>query len=93
MLHICQHLDLMLQVDEELAVGTTVDFTLSTTTAAGLGISGSLSLSTDYDNNNSDTATGGRAVTFLTGGTSIVVGDVEISGLWCCWWRCKRSSR
>ena len=65
--------------DEELAVGTTVDFALSTTTASGLGISGSLSLSTDYDSNNSDTATGGRAVTFTTGGTSIVVGDVEIS--------------
>ena len=27
--------------DEELAVGTTVDFALSTTTASGLGISGS----------------------------------------------------
>ena len=65
--------------DEELAVGTTVDFALSTTTASGLGISGSLSLSTDYDANNSDTATGGRSVTFTTGGTSIVVGDVEIS--------------
>jgi hypothetical protein len=65
--------------DEELAVGTTVDFALSTTTASGLGISGGLSLSTDYDSNNSDTADGGRAVTFTTGGSSIVVGDVEIS--------------
>lgn len=65
--------------DEELAVGTTVDFSLSTTTASGLGISGGLSLSTDYDSNNSDTADGGRAVTFTTGGSSIVVGDVEIS--------------
>ena len=63
--------------DEELAVGTTVDFALSTTTASGLGIA-NLSLSTDYDSNNSDTATGGRSVTFTTGGTSIVVGDVEI---------------
>ena len=65
--------------DEELAVGTTVDFSLSTTTSSGLGISGGLSLSTDYDSNNSDTADGGRAVTFTTGGSSIVVGDVEIS--------------
>lgn len=65
--------------DEELAVGTTVDFSLSTTTASGLGISGGLSLSTDYDANNSDTADGGRSVTFTTGGASIVVGDVEIS--------------
>jgi len=65
--------------DEELAVGTTVDFSMSTTTSGGLGISSSFSLSSDYDSNNSSTATGGRAVTFTTGGSTIVVGDVEIS--------------
>ena len=65
--------------DEELLVGTTVDFGLSTTTASGMAISGGLSLSTDYDSNNSSTADGGRAVTFATGGATIVVGDVEIS--------------
>jgi len=65
--------------DEELLVGTTVDFGLSTTTSSGMTISGGLSLSTDYDGNNSSTATGGRAVTFATGGATIVVGDVEIS--------------
>jgi len=65
--------------DEELLVGTTVDFALSTTTASGMTISGGLSLSTDYDNNNSSTADGGRAITFGVGGATIVVGDVEIS--------------
>jgi hypothetical protein len=65
--------------DEELLVGTTVDFGLSTTTSSGMAISGGLSLSTDYDGNNSSTADGGRAVTFATGGATIVVGDVEIS--------------
>jgi len=65
--------------DEELLVGTTVDFGLSTTTSSGMTISGGLSLSTDYDSNNSSTADGGRAVTFATGGATIVVGDVEIS--------------
>jgi hypothetical protein len=65
--------------DEELLVGTTVDFGLSTTTSSGMTISGGLSLSTDYDGNNSSTADGGRAVTFGTGGATIVVGDVEIS--------------
>jgi hypothetical protein len=65
--------------NEELAVGTTVDFGLSTTTASGMTISGGMSLSTDYDSNNSSTADGGRAVTFGINGTTIVVGDVEIS--------------
>jgi hypothetical protein len=65
--------------DEELLVGTTVDFGLSTTTSSGMTISGGLSLSTDYDSNNSSTADGGRAITFGTGGATIVVGDVEIS--------------
>jgi len=65
--------------DEELLVGTTVDFGLSTTTSSGMTISGGLSLSTDYDGNNSSTADGGRAITFGTGGATIVVGDVEIS--------------
>ena len=65
--------------DEELAVGTTVDFSMSTTTSTGLGISAGLSLSTDYDSNNGSVATGGRTATFTTGGATIVVGDVEIS--------------
>ena len=65
--------------DEELAVGQTVAFGLSTTTSTGLGISGGMSLSQDYDTNNGAAVTSGKAVTFTTGGTTIVVGDVEIS--------------
>jgi hypothetical protein len=65
--------------DEELAVGTTVDFSLSTTTSTGMTISGGMSLSTDYDSNNGSAADGGRAITFGVGGATIVVGDVEIS--------------
>jgi hypothetical protein len=65
--------------DNEIAVGTTVDFALSTTTASGMTISGGMSLSTDYDANNGSTADGGRAVTFGVSGATIVVGDVEIS--------------
>ena len=68
--------------DEELAVGNTVDFSMSTTTSGGIGISASMSLSQDYDNNGQTSASGvdgGNSVTFTTGGSTIVVGDVEIS--------------
>ena len=68
--------------DEELAVGNTVDFALSTTTSGGIGISSSMSLSQDYDADTSTTTNGvdgGNSVTFTTGGSTIVVGDVEIS--------------
>jgi hypothetical protein len=72
--------------DEELAVGNTVDFSMSTTTSGGIGISASMSLSQDYDSNGQTVTSsvptgvdGGNAVTFTTGGATIVVGDVEIS--------------
>ena len=65
--------------DEELAVGNTVDFSLSTTTSGGIGISASMSISQDYDANGGVNADGGNSVTFTTGGSTIVVGDVEIS--------------
>ncbi len=64
--------------DEELAVGNTVDFAMSTTTSGGIGISSSMSLSLDYDGA-ATAVDGGNAVTFTTGGATIVVGDVEIS--------------
>ena len=64
---------------EELLVGQTVAFGLSTTTAGGIGIAGSMTISQDYDANGGANATGGQAVTFTTGGATIVVGDVEIS--------------
>ena len=63
---------------EELPVGTTVAFGLSTTTASGMGISGGL-FSQDYDADDTDAVTGGNAITFTTGGATIVVGDVEVS--------------
>jgi hypothetical protein len=72
--------------DEELAVGNTVDFSMSTTTSGGIGISASMSLSQDFDSNGQTVTSsvptgvdGGNAVTFTTGGATIVVGDVEIS--------------
>jgi hypothetical protein len=68
--------------DEELAVGNTVDFSMSTTTSGGIGISASMSLSQDYDSEgqtNKSGVDGGNSVTFTTGGSTIVVGDVEIS--------------
>lgn len=64
---------------ENLAVGTTASFALSTTTDSGMGISGSIALSQDYDGDGNVGADGGQAITFTTGGTSITVGDVGIA--------------
>ena len=47
---------------EELLVGQTVAFGLSTTTAGGIGIAGSMTISQDYDANGGANATGGQAV-------------------------------
>ena len=65
--------------NEEVLVGSTVAFSMSTTTAGGMGISAGMSLSQDYDADAAGVATGGQAVTFTTGGATIVVGDVEVS--------------
>ncbi len=68
--------------DEELLVGSTVAFSMSTTTASGMGISAGMTLSQDYDADGGPSGgvvTGGQALTFSTGGATIVVGDVEIS--------------
>ena len=64
---------------EKLAVGTIATFSLSTTTDQGMGISGSIALSNDYDTDGSPGVDGGQAITFSTGGTSIVVGDVGVN--------------
>ena len=64
---------------ELLAVGSTTSFAMSTTTASGMGISASLALSADYDADGSTVADGGQAVTFTTGGATIVVGDVGVN--------------
>jgi hypothetical protein len=65
--------------DEELAIGNTVDFSMSTTTSGGIVISASMSISQDYDAAGGVNADGGNSVTFSTGGSTIVVGDVEVS--------------
>ena len=67
--------------NEEVLVGSTVAFSMSTTTASGMGISAGMTMSQDYDaaGAGGGVVTGGQAVTFSTGGATIVVGDVEIS--------------
>jgi hypothetical protein len=60
------------------ANGSTLDFSLSTTTANGIGISTGLSITVDQDAESAAAAGGGQAVTFTTGGATIVVGDIEL---------------
>lgn len=64
---------------ELLAVGSTTSFAMSTTTSTGMGISASLALSLDYDADGATAVDGGNAVTFTTGGATIVVGDVGVN--------------
>ena len=63
--------------DGEIAVGQYVSFGLSTTTASGMTISGGMGLSQDESANNGMTVTGGRTLTFATGGATVTIGDVE----------------
>ena len=65
--------------DSQIAVGQFVSFGLSTTTASGLTISGGMGLSNTPTLNNSQVVSGGKTLTFATGGATIVVGDVEAS--------------
>jgi len=72
--------------ETDLIVGSAVTFAMSTTTAGGLGISAGMGISLDPDSNATSTTpnqnpavTGGNAVTFTTGGATIVVGDIEIA--------------
>lgn len=61
-----------------LVVGSAVTFALSTTTSNGLGISAAMGISLDPDADaTAGAVTGGNAVTFTTGGATIVIGDVE----------------
>jgi len=58
-----------------------VSFALSTTTASGMGISAGMGITQDPDANgqtNKSGVSGGQAVTFTTGGATIVVGDIEL---------------
>ena len=66
----------------DVIVGSAVAFSMSTTTASGMTVSAGMGLSMDPDADSSATAaavTGGNAVTFKTGGATIVVGDIELA--------------
>ena len=65
--------------DSEIAVGASVDFGMSTTTASGMSISATMGVEQDYDGDNNHEVTGGQNITFGLSGATIVVGDVEIS--------------
>ena len=65
--------------DGIVTIGSDVSFGLSTTTANGMVISTSLALSQDPDADGVPTGDGGQAMSFATGGSTITVGDVEIS--------------
>ena len=65
--------------DAQISVGQFVSFGLSTTTASGMTISGGMGLSNTPTLNNSQAVSGGKTLTFATGGATIVVGDVEAS--------------
>lgn len=65
--------------DGEVAVGQFVSFGLSTTTASGMTISGGMGLSNTPTTNNGQAVSGGKTLTFNTGGASITIGDVEAS--------------
>lgn len=65
--------------DSEIAVGASVDFAMSTTTASGMTISAKMGVEQDYDGDNNHEVTGGQNITFGLTGATIVVGDVEIS--------------
>jgi hypothetical protein len=57
----------------------TVAFALSTTTSSGMGISAGMAITQDPDADGSPSVSGGQAVTFTTGGATIVVGDIEVN--------------
>jgi hypothetical protein len=65
--------------DSTISVGQFVSFGLSTTTSTGMTISGGMGLSNTPTLNNSQVVSGGKTLTFATGGATIVVGDVEAS--------------
>jgi len=60
-------------------VASSVAFALSTTTGNGLGISMGMGITNDSGNAD-NTVTGGNAVTFTTGGATIVVGQIGAVG-------------
>ena len=65
--------------DSTISVGQFVSFGLSTTTSTGMTISGGMGLSNTPTVNNGQAVSGGKTLTFATGGAKLVVGDVEAS--------------
>ena len=65
--------------DGNLVNGSSVDFGLSTTTANGITVSTGLSITVSVTSENGASAGGGQALTFATGGATIVVGDITIA--------------
>ena len=64
----------------DVIVGSAVAFAMSTTTASGMTVSAGMGISLDPDANaTAGAVTGGNAVTFKTGGATIVVGDIELA--------------
>jgi hypothetical protein len=64
----------------DVIVGSAVAFSMSTTTASGMTVSAGMGLSLDPDASATvGSVTGGNAVTFKTGGATIVVGDIELA--------------
>ena len=61
----------------KLNVGQAVSFSMSTTTANGITISGGMGLTNTITTNAGQGVSGGQTLTFATGGSTIVVGDVE----------------
>ena len=60
-----------------LNVGQFVSFSMSTTTSNGVTISGGMGLSNTITTDAGQAVSGGQTLTFATGGSTIVVGDVE----------------
>jgi hypothetical protein len=67
--------------DGRLSIGSSVDFSLSTSTANGIGMSAGMSITVDQDADNGAAVGGGQSLTFTTGGATITVGDVELQTL------------
>lgn len=66
--------------DNNMINSGTVSFGMSTTTAGGLGISASMGLSVSpTSSDNAATGTGGQQLTFTSGGSTVVVGDITIA--------------
>lgn len=66
--------------DNNMINSATISFGMSTTTSGGLGVAASMGLSVSpTSGSNAATGTGGQQLTFTTGGSTVVVGDITIA--------------